>query len=271
MTRFGSSAAVSFIRYPDSVRSSWNEWSSLSPKEQERFLCPWRPDTEIFYFLGFLPPGKTIPSGKQPNSYARLFLLPQNQLSRGSVTLADADPATPPLIDPKYFDHPMDVRVAVETIKSTLKVFKTSWYRGIVKGIEFYGCDELPPYVAEETEGTDGFYVKGVEETDEAIERWLREKGLDQGYHGVGTMRMGGDGDPIRVTDTHGRVVGLESLRVVDNSLVPVSLNNHPQVTAYLVADVVADRILEQWGSTAKKRNRCDSVDVQTVEKRTKS
>ncbi|KAI5776716.1 hypothetical protein EDC01DRAFT_681523 [Geopyxis carbonaria] len=259
MTRFGSSAAVSFIRYSDSLRSSWSEWSSLSSKEQERFLSPWRPDTEIFYFLGYLPPGNTIPAGKQPNSYARLFLLPQNQLSRGSITLADADPATPPVIDPKYFDHPMDVRVAVETIKHVLKIFKTNRYRGIVKGIEFHGCADLPPYIAEGTEGAGKMYVKGVEETDEAIEKWLREKGLDQGYHGVGTMRMGGDGDPIRVTDTHGRVVGLQSLRVVDNSLVPVSLNNHPQVTAYLVADVVADRILEQWNTATKKRARSDS------------
>ena len=54
-------------------------------------------------------------------------------------------------------------------------------------------------------------------------------------------------GDSWRVVDATGRVVGAKALRVADVSVVPWLINNHPQVDAYLVADVVADRIMETW------------------------
>ncbi len=103
---------------------------------------------------------------------------------------------------------------------------------------------------------------------------------------------MGKEGDPLRVVDSSGRVVGTEGLRVADTSVVPVVMkyalstyivrcylarltiglilicSNHPQVSAYLVADVVADRLLEDWDMLStngdlqngrKKRKLCDS------------
>ncbi|RPA95618.1 alcohol oxidase [Choiromyces venosus 120613-1] len=255
MTRFGGSSAIAFIKFTPEEREQWPEWEALTTEERARFLDPDRPDTEIFYFLGYRPPGKVIPMGSEQNSYARLFLLQQNNLSRGSISLKSADPAEQPLIDPRYFSHPYDVRIAVEAVKAAVKIFKTKALSACFVGMEFVGATEDPPFIRdcpereeknhEKGKLTGGFYTNGIDLTDDAeIEKWLRKKGLGQGYHGMGTCRMGAAGDPLRVVDSGGRVVGVEGLRVADTSVIPVVMNNHPQVSAYLVADVIADSIL---------------------------
>ncbi|CUS14674.1 unnamed protein product [Tuber aestivum] len=255
MTRFGGSAAIAFIKFTPEEREKWPEWKALTAEERVRFLDPDRPDTEIFYFLGYLPAGKAIPAGSEPNSYARLFLLQQNNLSRGSISLKTSDPAEEPVINPQYFSHPYDVRIAVETVKAAVKIFKTKSLSAHFVGMEFVGATEDPPFIRDSPEQEEknhekgklsgGFYVNGIELTDAGIEKWLRKKGMGQGYHGMGTCRMGAAGDPLRVVDSGGRVVGVKGLRVADASVIPIVMNNHPQVPAYLVADVVADSIIE--------------------------
>ncbi|KAG0643830.1 hypothetical protein HOY80DRAFT_997404 [Tuber brumale] len=254
MTLFGGSSAIAFIKFTPEEREQWPEWKALTAEERARFLDPDRPDTEIFYFLGYLPPGKTIPAGSEPNSYARLFLLQQNNLARGTISLKSSNPAEEPLINPQYFSHPYDVRIAVETVKVAVKIFKTKSLSALFTGMEFVGATEDPPFIRDSPEQekknfekaklSGGFYINGIELTDAEIEKWLRKKGLGQGYHGMGTCRMGAASDPLRVVDSGGRVVGVEGLRVADTSVVPVVMNNHPQVSAYLVADVVADSII---------------------------
>ncbi|KAF8250360.1 alcohol oxidase [Wilcoxina mikolae CBS 423.85] len=229
LVRFGASAGVAFLKYPLSERTSWPEWNLLNATQKALFLDPKRPDTELFYFTGWLPSGRSIPEGETPNSYARIFQLHQNQLARGEITLASKNPDDPPVVDPRYFEHPMDVRIAVETVKVVLKIFRGKRYKNL-----------------------NGFYVNGLDdESDAGIERWLREGGLDQGYHGMGTMRMGKEGDPLRVVDSGGKIVGLKRIRIADTSVVPVVMNNHAQVSAYLVGDVVGGKILKTWGLKA--------------------
>lgn len=136
------------------------------------------------------------------------------------------------MIDPRYFSHPYDVRIGVETIKKAVKIFKTKALSNTVVGMEFKGCAEDPPFIRDSAEieeqnrlkaqANGGFYINGINMTDAGIEEWLRTKGLDQGYHGMGTCRMGKAGDKLRVVDSKGRVVGLEGLRIADTSVVPV-------------------------------------------------
>lgn len=51
MTRFGGSAAVAFIKFPEAERNEWPEWKALSNEDRKRFLDKSRPDTEIFYLV----------------------------------------------------------------------------------------------------------------------------------------------------------------------------------------------------------------------------
>lgn len=54
MTRFGGSAAVAFIKFPEEERNEWPEWKALSDADRKRFLDKSRPDTEIFYLVSSL-------------------------------------------------------------------------------------------------------------------------------------------------------------------------------------------------------------------------
>jgi len=136
------------------------------------------------------------------------------------------------LINPQYLSHPYDVRLAVEAVKSTIKIFKTNALSAVFTGMEFVGASEDPPFIRDGPEQEEknhekaklsgGFYTNGIELTDAGIEKWLREKGHGLGYHGMGTCRMGAAGDPLRVVDSGGRVVGVMGLRVADTSVIPV-------------------------------------------------
>lgn len=64
-------------------------------------------------------------------------------------------------------------------------------------------------------------------------------------YHGVGTCRMGGGDDPLRVVDTDCRVVGLDGLRVVDASIAPMV----PRTNTNLLAIAIAERAARRIGS----------------------
>lgn len=230
LSRYGSSFAIAFNKYPISQRTSWPEWKNLTDAQKELFLDPKRPDTEILFIPGFLPPGATIPSGGSPNPFFQLFLLFQNQISRGEITLANRDPEVPAVLNPNYLTHPMDVRNCIETVKTTLRILRGERYKNIIEGVEFMSAGQTPVFIAPNKEqmeantkkAVNGLYLNGIDgESDEIIEKWLRNSGIDQGYHGQGTMRMGKEGDPLRVVDSSGRVVGLESLRVADASVMP--------------------------------------------------
>lgn len=60
MTRFGGSAAVAFIKFPEEKRNEWPEWKALSDADRKRFLDKSRPDTEIFYLVSSLSPTSSV-------------------------------------------------------------------------------------------------------------------------------------------------------------------------------------------------------------------
>ena len=54
---------------------------------------------------------------------------------------------------------------------------------------------------------------------------------------------MGNDGDDMAVVDAQLRVRGVDSLRVVDASVMPVLMGGHPQMAVYAIAEKAADMI----------------------------
>jgi choline dehydrogenase-like flavoprotein len=83
------------------------------------------------------------------------------------------------------------------------------------------------------------------------------------------TIRMGKQGDETSCVDTRFRVNGVENLRVVDLSILPLlpkytfsctsggqadSRNsNHTQSTAYLVGETAAEKLIEEYGLGTSK------------------
>lgn len=59
---------------------------------------------------------------------------------------------------------------------------------------------------------------------------------------------MGKKDDKDAVVDTDFRVRGLQNLRVVDLSVIPLLPNNHTQSTAYLVGETAAEKLIAEYG-----------------------
>ncbi|OJD35622.1 gmc oxidoreductase [Diplodia corticola] len=176
--------------------------------------------------------------GQGAFSLLSMLLAPR---SRGSVTLAGADPTANPVVDHNYLADPLDLLVMAEACR---------WGNEIVTG----GA------------GTKD-YVKGSWPPGEkhheytTREQWagfVRENATTC-YHPAGTCKMGRDDDPVAVLDARLRVRGVEGLRVADCSVMPLMNQGHTQMPAYGIGEKAAELIKEDAKRTPDAM-RIDSV-----------
>jgi choline dehydrogenase len=74
-------------------------------------------------------------------------------------------------------------------------------------------------------------------EGDGDLEAYVRARSQTL-YHPVGTCRMGSD--PLAVVDSRLRVHGVDGLRVVDASVMPVIPRGHTNATTIMLAEMAA-------------------------------
>ena len=144
--------------------------------------------------------------------------------SRGEIKLADGSGRSKPRIFANYFSDPDDddMRRSVKAFHIGRQIIATEPYRALIFA-------EVRP----------GAHV--VAEDD--IRSFIRQV-AGTVYHPCGTCRMGqGDNDNKAVVDSELRVRGLDGLRVVDASVMPVipSPNIHP--ATIMVAEKGSDAI----------------------------
>jgi choline dehydrogenase-like flavoprotein len=138
--------------------------------------------------------------------------------SVGTVSLASADPAAAPVIDPRFFDHPDDLEAMVDGFKLTRKIMDAPALASIRSG-------EL--------------YSAGVD-TDDAIREELKNRS-DTIYHPVGTCKMGIDA--MAVVDPKLRVHGISGLRVVDASIMPTLIGGNTNAPVMMIGEKAAEMI----------------------------
>jgi len=139
--------------------------------------------------------------------------------SRGSVWLKNADPHSPPMIDPNFLGEESDLDTMVAGFKTTKRLL------------------DAPALKAMQKRDT---VTAGVE-TDAQIRDCLRNN-VDTVYHPVGTCKMGVN-DPLAVVDPKLRVHGLEGLRVVDASIMPTLIGGNTNAPTIMIGEKAADMI----------------------------
>ncbi len=139
--------------------------------------------------------------------------------SRGSLSLASADPGVPARIDPGYLTDPRDVEALVDAFEISREIARQP---------------ELRAWIAEEL-------FPGPAMTSRAALAMHIRRTASPFFHPVSTCRMGRADADAAVVDPQCRVRGLAGLRIVDASIFPTI----PQAMTNAAVLAVAERAAE--------------------------
>ena len=131
-------------------------------------------------------------------------------LLRGTVDIASADMADPPVINPNWLPHPTDQALMLAGFKRVRQMFNSSAMQPALLGSEAFPGPDV--------------------QTDAEILHLIR-RSLNTVFHASATCAMGRSSDPAAVVDSHARVIGVQNLRVVDASAFPILPPGHPMAT----------------------------------------
>ncbi|WP_347555509.1 choline dehydrogenase [Robbsia sp. KACC 23696] len=141
--------------------------------------------------------------------------------SRGRVHLTSRDPREHPSILFNYMSHEQDWREFRAAIRITRDIFRQP-------ALAPYSGAEISP---------------GKHRVSDAdLDNFVREH-AETAYHPSCTNKMGDASDPLAVVDGHGRVHGVEGLRVVDASIMPQVVTGNLNAPTIMIAEKIADLI----------------------------
>ncbi|HCF4146995.1 MAG TPA: choline dehydrogenase [Pseudomonas aeruginosa] len=139
--------------------------------------------------------------------------------SRGRIHLKSRDPRQHPSILFNYMSHEQDWQEFRDGIRLTREIMNQP-------ALDPYRGRELSP----------GMNVQSDAELDEFIRNHA-----ETAFHPSCSCKMGSD--DMAVVDGQGRVHGMEGLRVVDASIMPLIITGNLNATTIMMAEKIADRI----------------------------
>ncbi len=140
--------------------------------------------------------------------------------SRGTVRLASTDPFAQPIIEENMLDDASDTLRMRDGIRRLLALAQRD-------GVTAIGRVETP-------------LAPGA--TDAEVDAFALENAGDT-QHATSTCRMGDPSDASSVVDSDCSVLGLESLRVIDASVMPSVVRANTHLTTVMIAEVMAQRL----------------------------
>jgi choline dehydrogenase len=143
--------------------------------------------------------------------------------SRGHVRLKSADPHAHPTIALNYLSTDADRKVAVDGMRFTRRIMAAG-------ALARYQPEEWKPGLAVED--------------DAALIRAAGDLGTTI-FHPVGTCKMGND--PGAVVDDKLRVHGIQGLRVIDASVMPLITSGNTNAPTTMIAEKGAEMIRSSW------------------------
>ncbi len=147
---------------------------------------------------------------------------PNKPTSRGRVWITSNNPETHPNIQFNYISTEQDKEDWRACIRLTREILQQ-------KALADFSNGEIQPGDAVQT--------------DEEIDTWVKQN-VESAYHPSCTCKMGDKDDEMAVVDAACRVIGIDSLRVVDSSVFPVITNGNLNAPTMMVAEKIADNIL---------------------------
>ncbi len=145
--------------------------------------------------------------------------------SRGEIRLRSSNPLDAPSIRANYLSDPRDMEVLLEGVKLSRTLAATHTFAA-------YRGKELHP---------------GADAQDDQSLRAHIAKFTETLYHPAGTCKMGHDA--AAVVDSELRVHGVEGLRVVDASIMPLVVGGNTNAPTIMIAEKAADLIKNGPGS----------------------
>ncbi|AWY40320.1 choline dehydrogenase [Pseudomonas putida] len=176
------------------------------------------PDLQLTFMPLAVKPGSV---DLVPNHAFQIHIDLMRPTSLGSVTLNSADPRQPPRILFNYLKTEQDradMRAGARLVREIIEQSAMAAFKG----------EELVP-------GPQA-------QSDEALDAWARQV-TETGYHASGTCKMGPASDTEAVVDPQLRVHGLDGLRVVDASIMPVIVSGNTNAPTVMIAEKASDMI----------------------------
>ncbi|GAB2793908.1 GMC family oxidoreductase [Streptomyces daliensis] len=189
----------------------------LPPPSRAQAVCFWEGDGRerspqfVMYSGGapFMSPEAQARYGAPQSAFS--FLLGMRLRTRGSVRLADAGPATAPVIETCFLDDPADLRDAVGAYRFAEEVAHSEAMR------PYLGSRSVPAGLS-----------------DAEVAAYIRTAAVTF-WHQCGTARIGTDTDVNAVVDSELRVRGCDGLRVADASVLPRVTSGNTMAPAMVI------------------------------------
>jgi choline dehydrogenase len=141
--------------------------------------------------------------------------------SRGTIMAESPDPLASPVIRPNYLSVESDVQVMLSGVKQVRKIMAAPAMAAV-------SAAETQPASPIET-------VQEMRKVAQAIGTTI--------YHPVGTCKMGED--PMAVTDPRLRVRGVQGLRVIDASIMPILTTGNTNAPSIMIGEKGAAMVRE--------------------------
>ncbi|WP_137177302.1 GMC family oxidoreductase [Roseomonas sp. AR75] len=193
---------------PSHVHVFWKSFEGLD-----------QPDLQCVFTPGSYAEGKVYILDDYPGVTAGAWQ--HRPESHGWVRARSADVFEDPEINPNYLSDPMDVRVHIAGMRLLRRML---------------GTPELGAFLERET-------LPGPQaQTDDELLDFSKRNGSTT-YHLIGTARMGPETDPGAVVSDRLLVHGMQGLRVVDASVMPLMPSANTYATTLMIAEKAADMI----------------------------
>jgi choline dehydrogenase-like flavoprotein len=168
--------------------------------------------------VSFLVRGKVVPS--EIGNFISICSMLSHPFSTGSVHITSANPEDKLKIDFNYYSHPLDAEIHARHVQVLDKLART---------------EPLASYILPNGKRLPREHPAGtIEDTKELARAYAKTN-----YHPCGTCSLGA------VVDSRLKVKGVQNLRIVDASVMPIIPRGNIITTVYAVAERAADIVSE--------------------------